>query len=106
MLQTFSVTLQALWEKLVVSGKSLRNCCFPLSGFWSCLGPSSYFVGKSRHWRGWGPSLGQRFSTGVLQKILKHAILGYLVRGIDLFFLKLSNKTMTRANTTVAAQYE
>ena len=35
--------------------------------------------------------LGQRFSTGVPQEFLKHAIPGCLVRGTDLFSLRLSN---------------
>lgn len=39
--------------------------------------------------------------NGVSQEILKHAILDYLVRGIDHFFLKLSNKRMTTDNTTI-----
>ena len=46
-------------------------------------------------------SLRQQFSTCVLQAFLKQAIPGYLVRGTDLFFLRLSNKKMTTANTTV-----
>ena len=50
--------------------------------------------------------LGQRFSTSESQKLLKHALPDCLVRGTDLFSLRLSNKKMTAANTTVAVQYE
>ena len=37
------------------------------------------------------------------QEFLKHAIPDYLVRGTDLFSLRLSNKKMTTANTTIVA---
>ena len=40
--------------------------------------------------------------NSVLQEFLKHAIPDYLVRGTDLFSLRLSNKNMTTANTTIA----
>ena len=36
------------------------------------------------------------------QEFLRHAISDYLVRGTDLFSLRLSNKKMTIANTTIA----
>ena len=36
--------------------------------------------------------LTQRFSTGGPREVLKHAIPDYLVRGTDLFSLRLSNK--------------
>ena len=50
-------------------------------------------------------SLRQQFPTRVqwLQEFLKPAIPDYLVRGADLFSLRLSNKKMTTANTTVVA---
>ena len=35
--------------------------------------------------------LNEQVSTGVLQEFLKHAIPDYLVRGTDLFSLRLSN---------------
>ena len=41
--------------------------------------------------------LRQRFSPGGLQEFLKHATPDYLIRGTDLFFLRLSNKKMTIA---------
>ena len=45
-------------------------------------------------------SLKQRFSTGVLE-FLKHAITEYLVRGTDLFSLRLSkNKDNGRHNNS------
>ena len=45
----------------------------------------------------------QRFSTGVPQEFLKHAVPDYLVKGTDLFSLRLSNlKKKTAANTTIA----
>ena len=37
------------------------------------------------------------------QEFLKHAIPDYLVRGTDLFSLRLSNKKMTTANTTLTS---
>ena len=40
----------------------------------------------------------QQFSIGVPEELLKHAIPDYLVRGTDLFSLRLSKK-MTAANT-------
>ena len=46
----------------------------------------------------------QQFSTGMPQEFLKHAIPDYLVRSIDLFALRLSDKKMTTANTTIAIQ--
>ena len=46
----------------------------------------------------------QRFSTGVPEEFLKHAISDYLVRGTDLFSFRLSSKKMTTANTTIAGQ--
>ena len=55
---------------------------------------------------GRGFSVRQRFSTSVLQEFLKHAIPDYLVWGTDLFSLRLLNKKMTTANTTVAVQCE
>ena len=48
----------------------------------------------------------QRFSTGVPQEFLEHAIPGYLVRVTVLFFLRWSNKKMTTANTTIAVWCE
>ena len=44
--------------------------------------------------------------TGVPQIFLKHAIPDYLVRGTDLFTLRLSNIKMTTANTTIAVWCE
>ena len=41
------------------------------------------------------------FSTSVPQEFIKHALLDYLVRGADLFSLRLSNKKMTTAKTTI-----
>ena len=49
---------------------------------------------------------GQQFSTGVLQEFLKHAIPDCVVRGTDLFSLRLSNKNNDTANTTIAIQCE
>ena len=41
--------------------------------------------------------------AGVLQEVLKHATPGYLVKGIDLFSVRLSKKKkMTTANTIIA----
>ena len=54
-------------------------------------------------------SLGQWFSVGVLQEFLKHvkhATNDYLVRDTDVFFLWLSRKNMTTANTTIAVWCE
>ena len=47
-------------------------------------------------------TLEQQFSTGVLEQLLKHAIADYVVRGTDLFSLRLSNKKMITANITIA----
>ena len=44
--------------------------------------------------------------TSVPQDFLKHTIPDYLVRGTDLFSLRLSIKQMTTANTTMAVQCE
>ena len=49
---------------------------------------------------------GQQFSTGVPQEFLKHAVADYLVWGTDLLSLRLSNKKMTMANTTIAIGYK
>ena len=57
-----------------------------------CSAPGSY-------------DLGQQFSTGVLQDFLEYAMPDYLVKGTNLFYLRLSQK-MTTANTTVAIQCE
>ena len=43
---------------------------------------------------------------GVLQDFLKHVILDYLVRGTDIFFLRLPNWKMTTATTTIAIRCE
>ena len=48
----------------------------------------------------------QQFSTGVPQEIVKQARPDCLVRGTDLFSLRLSNRKMTTANTTLAVQCE
>ena len=45
----------------------------------------------------------QRFSTSVPQACLKHATPDYLVRGTDLSSLRLWNKKITTANTTIAS---
>lgn len=42
--------------------------------------------------------LAQRFSTGVPQEFLKHAIPNYLVRGMDLFSFRWSKKEGMTAN--------
>ena len=47
-------------------------------------------------------SFGQQFSTGALREFPKCTVSDYLVRGTDLFSLRLSNKKMATANTTVA----
>ena len=44
--------------------------------------------------------------TGAPQDFLSHAIPDYLVRGTDLFSLRLSNKKMTTAYTTITIQCE
>ena len=41
-----------------------------------------------------------------MQEFSKHAIPDYLVRGTDLISLRLSNKKMTTAKTTIAVQCE
>ena len=43
------------------------------------------------------------FFSWYATRIFKHATLNYLVRNIDLFFLIMSNKKMTTANTMIAA---
>ena len=50
-------------------------------------------------------ALVQRFSTGVPQEFLKHAVPDYLARGTNLFSLRLS-KEKTAAANTIAIQYE
>ena len=37
-----------------------------------------------------------------VKEFLKHAIPDYLVRGTDIFLLRLSSKKMTTGNTTIA----
>ena len=54
----------------------------------------------------WLIILDQGFSTGVLQEFVEHAVPDYLCRGTDLFFLRLSNKKMTTANTIAIAVTE
>lgn len=55
----------------------------------------------------WSTSVVQsRFPTCVLLEFSKPAIPEYFVRATDVFFLRLTNKEMTSANTTVATQCE
>ena len=51
-------------------------------------------------------ALQQQYLTAGPQTFLKHAIPDYLVRGTDLFPLRLSNTKMTTANRTKAIQCE
>ena len=58
-------------------------------------------VGSVYGWAAEDSVLEHRFSTRVLQEVLKHAVADYLVRGTGPFSLRLSNKNMTTANTTI-----
>ena len=51
-------------------------------------------------------TLRRQFSTSVPQEFLKHTTPDYLVRGTDLFSLRLLNKKMTTTNTAIAVQCE
>ena len=46
------------------------------------------------------------YTSDFQQEFLKHAIPDYLVRGTNLFSLRLSNNKMTTANTTIAVWCE
>ena len=50
--------------------------------------------------------LRQQFSNAVPQVLLKHAVPAYLVRGTDLFSVRLSNKKIITTNTKIAIWYE
>ena len=63
----------------------------------ACVRVYSPFLGLLR-----GVGLTRAFSNSVPQEFFKHAIPDYLVRGMDLFSLTLSNKKVTAANTTTA----
>ena len=57
-------------------------------------------------WLSQNPGLEQQFPTGVQRAFFKHAVPDYIVRGIDLFFLRLSKKEVATDNTTIAIQGE
>ena len=55
----------------------------------------------------WVPMLEQWFAIHVPPEVLKHGLTDYLVRGTDLFSLRLSNKSkMMTVNTIIAIRFD
>ena len=63
-----------------------------------------FFLNKRAYYPFLSPT--SAITTNVSQEFLEHSIPDYLIRGTDLFSLRLSNKNMTTANTTIAVQCE
>ena len=105
------VQARAGWER---QGPEHRGCCSSRDPVVLEPGCSGTSLGRFKNvplpsptpYRCIFDNLCQQFSTSILQGFLKHAMPDYLVRGTDLFSLRLSNKRMITANTIITVWCE